>query len=239
MFGWLSWEAASTIITFLAVLVALFQDKFWNWLNKPNPQIMFNHRRDKQPNFANEASGNPTSIISLAVQNFKDPIKDAKIFWVASEYRDRKDSNIRKERVVPEKIFEWRRYEENISRFTTLLYGEESFDFFISIQEKSQLWRPRLIFNGSENIGPFKEFVNDPPNTSRDPNYEMIIYLQIRGSNYVSDYYPVWLKHDMGTVGGWIVSSKKSISAEEFLERFPNKTEERFKQECKKFNPDV
>lgn len=240
---WWSWEAAGVITTVLAILVALFQEKFWKWWNKPKPQLVIHHRRDMPPEtFISSdpgvAAGSIRSIVTLAVQNSGGPIHDAKVFWVASEYEQRRDKTITKERVFPEMIFEWTvRKENSLESKSVHLYGEESFDFFRSVQEKSQLWQPGLIFKNSEKEGPFKEWANDPPNTSRNPNYEITVYLQIRGSNYVSDYWPIWMRCETGTAGGWTMTPKPPITAKEYLKRFPNTTKTFFKETSERLMP--
>lgn len=240
--SWWSWEAVGAVATFSAVLVALFQERFWNWWNKPNPKISVFHRRDIARSWENYPSPGTTtvngSIITLAVQNSGRPIENAKVFWVASEYRERQGKTLKRERVFPERLFEWTaKKENNLANKSILLYGEEPFDFFISIQEPSQLWRPSLIFKESINEGPFKEFVNDPPNTSRDPNFEITIYLQIKGSNYVGEYWPIWMRHETGTLGGWTMTPQEPITAKEFLNRFPNNTEHFFKTTSERLIP--
>ena len=210
------WEALSAISTLLAVVVALFQDKIWKWFHRPKPALS---TFDLELN-----DTNPISTIMLSIKNNGDAIKDAQVFLMGLEYISKVDKLPCRRRTLPV-AFKWLAGDsESIKKTQKLIYGEEPFIFLSSECKSNGFWMPHLVLDLSPTHDPFDSFKGD------DPNYSITFYLQLKGSNYIGNYWPVVVRYDSGTVGGWIVSPKSAISAKEYNSIFPNHAQKHFSQ---------
>ena len=205
-----SWQAISAIATMAAVFVALFGERVWKYLSRPQPQLKVFDLRSK----------GMQSRIGLCIENPKDPIIDAAIYYVGCCYTSKVDNKLKYVRSLPER-FEWYATSEK-ETVLTKLYGEEPFSFLTSTQSVDGSWKPQILAKHIDEDSPFIEFKNDP-------NFQVTIYLKLKGSNLIGKIWPIDIVSDTSTVGGWAVLPRQEISFKEFSMLFPNHAEVQFK----------
>ena len=193
---WWSWDAANAIATFLAVMVALFWQQILNWWTRPKIELRVYTRKDL---------GVTLSKIFMSISNRGGPIKDAQVILIAASYLREKDKDLYFERIVPQK-FCWvgLSSEQKIT-----IHSKEVFELLFTAKSDNSFWRPKLSTFPDEKF----DFYNI---AEADPNFKFTVYLQVKGENYSSDIFPIKITADIGSCGGWVVSSSQSICKKRF-----------------------